>query len=374
MEEQSAAGKVFISFRIKLVLVYTLLFTVLFVLIAYWLHAIAVDFVVRQISEDLANTLKGATENKILSATDTVQTIDGDELQALIAEVEPDSNGLTDDPRYWNQVKTLCAIRRIEPRASLYTYVLGENEGEMIFITSWGRCISETEEDFAFFKQSWFPERIEPNARGLKEIIFRDDSPDGCAYLTENCVPTAYRDEYGYWISAFGPIRNSNGEVVAALGVDFEANYLKEAQAKVLRALYVAFGLTYILLLVLVYAIAQFFAQPIVKLTKTAFHISAANYAAGMKTLDAVKVSERYPDEIGIMRNVIKTMINRIYQREKLLSKAVEQLKIQIDEPKRKQQVGEIVETEFFQSLRDNVAKAYETQKTTEKNKETDAI
>jgi hypothetical protein len=46
-------------------------------------------------------------------------------------------------------------------------------------------------------------------------------------------------------------------------------------------------------------------------------------------------------------------MIDKVYRREQNLRKEVEQLKIQIDENRRKKQVEEIVESEFFQSLRE---------------------
>ena len=44
-------------------------------------------------------------------------------------------------------------------------------------------------------------------------------------------------------------------------------------------------------------------------------------------------------------------MVGKVYQREQTLRRQVEELKIEIDEVKRKKQVSEIVESDFFQDL-----------------------
>ena len=363
-EEKSSAREMFISVRTKLMVGFSLIFTIVFAVAYYWFYTFATESAMQQITEDLVGTVKGATESGILSSNDMIQTINGDELGALIVEVEPDSDGLTEDPRYWNQVNILCDIRRIEPRASLYSYIPGQEQGEIIFITSWGRCISRTDDNYAFYKQSWITDNVGPNLAGMKEIVLQDDSPDGCAYGTPGCIPTIYSDDFGAWVSAFAPIKNSQGEVVAALGVDFEAGYVREVQSQILRRIFIAFGITYGVLLFMVYTGAQLFAGPIAKLTEAAGHIGEANYGTGLEILEEVQTSDRFPDEIGILQSVFKGMVNKVYQREQSLRKTVEELKIQIDETKRQKQVEEIVDSDFFQSLQEKAAKMREQQKT----------
>jgi hypothetical protein len=332
-------------------------FTIVFAIAYYWFYLFATESAMERITDDLVGTVIGATEKGILGENDIVQTINGDELEALIKEVEPDADGLTDDPRYWNQVQSLCNIRRIEPRASLYTYIIGPAQGELIFITSWGRCISQTDEDFAFYKQSWITDNPGPNEAGMVELTLQDDTPDGCAYGTQGCLPTPYGDDFGSWVSAFAPIRNSKDEVVAVLGVDFEADYVREIQREILQRIYVAFGITYAVLLLMVYLGAQFFARPIATLTRAAENIGEAEYETGLEVLDSVQTSRTFPDEVQTLQTVFQGMVDKVYQRERSLRKAVEELKIQIDEAKRQKQVEEIVETEFFQSLREKAEK-----------------
>tara|TARA_B110000046_G_scaffold29074_1_gene30391 strand:+ start:71671 stop:71862 length:192 start_codon:yes stop_codon:yes gene_type:complete len=43
-----------------------------------------------------------------------------------------------------------------------------------------------------------------------------------------------YEDESGYWLSAFGPIRNSEGEVIAIVQVENRFDeFLKEAREEI---------------------------------------------------------------------------------------------------------------------------------------------
>ena len=52
-----------------------------------------------------------------------------------------------------------------------------------------------------------------------------------------------------------------------------------------------------------------------------------------------------------MLARVFTDMADKVYQREAALKRQVRELKIEIDEVKAKQQVDEIVETDFFESL-----------------------
>ena len=107
-----------------------------------------------------------------------------------------------------------------------------------------------------------------------------------------------------------------------------------------------------------------YFFQLAESLLEAAGHIGEANYETGLEVLEEVQTSKRFPDEIGILQSVFKAMVNKVYQREQSLRRTVEELKIQIDESKRKKQVDEIVDSDFFQSLQEKAARMREQQKT----------
>ncbi|MEM7116930.1 MAG: DUF3365 domain-containing protein [Chloroflexota bacterium] len=56
-------------------------------------------------------------------------------------------------------------------------------------------------------------------------------------------------------------------------------------------------------------------------------------------------------DELGQLATVFQRMAQEVYERTEILKFEVQQLSIQIDDIKRKQQVAEIVDTDFFQEL-----------------------
>ena len=58
-------------------------------------------------------------------------------------------------------------------------------------------------------------------------------------------------------------------------------------------------------------------------------------------------------DEIATLAETFVVMVDKVREREESLKQQVAELKIEIDEVKRQQQVGEIVDSDFFQDLRD---------------------
>ena len=162
-----------------------------------------------------------------------------------------------------------------------------------------------------------------------------------------------YGDKFGRWVSAYAPITNSEGELVAAMGVDFQADYVENVRQSILDRVLGAFGITYLILFVLVFAVSRFFTQPIVDLTKVAEKIGEGDYEQDLSQVGA----GRFIDEIGRMSEVFSIMVDKVYQREQTLLKQVAELKIEIDSGKQKEEVDEIVETEFFKDLQQKAGK-----------------
>ncbi len=75
-------------------------------------------------------------------------------------------------------------------------------------------------------------------------------------------------------------------------------------------------------------------------------------------------------DEVGQLREHFNTMVSEVYQREETLKRRVQELEIAIDEEKRKEQVEEIVGTDFFRDLRQK-AKVMRARRTDEETSDT---
>ncbi|MFM8322788.1 MAG: cyclic nucleotide-binding domain-containing protein [Chloroflexota bacterium] len=90
--------------------------------------------------------------------------------------------------------------------------------------------------------------------------------------------------------------------------------------------------------------------QQVGKITAAAAALEAGLYESA--TLDAVG---KRPDELGQLARVFQRMANEVRAREQRLKQEVQELRIQIDEVKKAQQVAEITESEYFQQLQSKI-------------------
>jgi len=365
--------KLYISLRLKLLAGFTLIFSLVFAGAFYWFLTFATDQALARVKQDLLDTLKGASAG-----------VNGDELVALAAEGKPNAsgeawlavadaddasiqaltdtatqqfgtptqNGFSDDPRYIDELNWLQSVHNVEPRAWPYTYVKGDKPNEVIFITDlWSRY--DTSKAVPF---QWHYISKGASFGGLSGLSLKDDLQP-------------YTDDYGQWISAYMPVQNSKGENVGAIGVDFEASYVNDVRQAILDKIALAFGITYIVLFVLVYAASGALTGPIVKLTNAAERIAEGDYKQDLSHLSSGSTR----DEISSMAAAFNVMVGKVYQREQTLIKQVEELKIEIDESKRKKQVSDIVDSEFFVELQAKSREMRRRRATGDFDKEPDA-
>lgn len=320
MAEQDTEREIrFISLRVKLLIGFTLLFTVVFAVAFYWFYNFTSDKALARIQEDLRDTLLAAAKG-----------VDVEQFVALYQEGVPRADGYTDDARYWDHVNWLLTVHEIEPRADVYTYIESERENEVIFVGSSG----------AVADPPWGAEFLEPYPskgtllRGLQETTFKNDFQP-------------YTDKYGEWVSGYTPIENDQGELVGALGVDFRAGYVYDVQRAVRNQVGVAFAVTYVTLFLLVLLISDGLTRPTLALTQIAERIGEGDYEQDLSSLSG----GRSRDEIGTLAHVFSIMVDKVRQREQKLRRQVEELKIEIDEAERKEQVEKIVDSDFFRDL-----------------------
>lgn len=312
-QERENKRQVFISLRVKLLIAFTLLFSLVFAAAFYWFLTYATDAALQRVEDDMVTTLNAA-----------VNGVDGDTFQAISQE------GGTDDPRYTEHVAWIETVHNIEPRAFIYTYIAGETENEILFI---GDTLSFVRpDDAAAFRESYI-----------------SDGPliDGLSELTLNLTP--YSDDWGQWVSAYAPITNADGEKIGGVGIDFEAAYVAQVRQGVLDNILIAFAGTYAALFIMVFLVSRAFTQPISDLTQIAERIGEGQYDQDLSGIG----SQRFPDEIRILANVFEIMLSKVRTREESLKQEVTQLRIVLDERKRNEQVNQIVESDFFRDLRE---------------------
>jgi HAMP domain-containing protein len=87
-------------------------------------------------------------------------------------------------------------------------------------------------------------------------------------------------------------------------------------------------------------------AGPVERLTAAAQAVENVSYAPG--SLDPVAARR---DEIGRLAQVFDQMARQVRAREERMQREIKQLSVQIDETKRRRQVAEITETDYFRDL-----------------------
>jgi methyl-accepting chemotaxis protein len=156
-----------------------------------------------------------------------------------------------------------------------------------------------------------------------------------------------YGDQFGRWASGYMPLEDSSGNVVAAIGVDFQADTVNEVRSEMQSQVQRAFLIAGPVMLVLVFVVSNWFTRPLIALSGAAERVGEGDYAVEFTEL----ISERNRDEIDQLASVFSIMVDKVRVREQTLMKQVAELKIEIDEAKQQSQVSEIVETDFFRDL-----------------------
>lgn len=315
-------SRVTVSLSGKLLIAFTLVFSVIFALAFAWFDRFTTQSALEQIREDMTNTLHAAVDG-----------IDGDEFEALATRVvvDPASGVPSQDPRYQAHQEWLDTIHRIEPRANPYTYVKSSEGRDVLWVGDIFRITRPSE-------ATQFLEPYTPQAdfilQGLSQEVSR---------------MAIYSDEWGTWVSAYGPIHNSQGQTVGALGIDFAADYVGQVKAQIRSSILRAFLVLYGLLFLGVFVLSRLLTRPIVKLTRMASCVANGWYDQDFSGL--VPRVGFLRDEITSLAETFIIMVDKVRQREELLKQQVAELKIEIDEVKRQQQVGEIVDSDFFLEL-----------------------
>ena len=335
----------FLSLKVKLLLGFTLLFSVVFTLSYYWFYQFSTNRAIETIEADLLNTIDGA-----------VQGIDSTQLSTLLETGVANADGYTSDaPEYVEIMAWLQQVNSIEPRAWPYVYVRGSGENEIIALVDlW--AVNDPNRSFTFL-ESYVS--IGQLTQGLSELTVYAPRDERQSSENDSLLKTllsilglsnrvGYEDEWGQWISAYTPIFDGEGTIVGAMGVDFRASYVDQVQDEILNRTSLAFGITYLTLFLLVFIISDFLTRPISKLTSFAEGIGEGNYDQDLQQLSG----KRFKDEISKLAEVFEIMVGKVKKREESLKKEVVKLKIEIDEGKRQKQVDAIVDSDSFQDLK----------------------
>jgi class 3 adenylate cyclase len=175
-------------------------------------------------------------------ALGTVRGIDVEEVRRLYRDGVRNAQGFSDDPRYAHVLDWFETVHQLDPQAWPYLFVRGNRPDTR-------RAGDEVpEREFIYLADLYArhaPERavhfLEPD-RGSEYGM--------AAWSTGKLVvrPAVYADKWGRWMTVYAPVKTEAGEVIAVLGVDFDASYVAGVQRKMRTQIGAIFIAAYILL------------------------------------------------------------------------------------------------------------------------------
>jgi hypothetical protein len=180
--------------------------------------------------------------------------IDEDEFEKLTQmELLPGQDEPTDSPLYQRHQAWLKTVHEIAPEAFPSTYITETDNNKLIAIGDIYRIVDQ---EYAIPYKAVFPAKYEtPEVWAGLEKVSLDLSPNR-EYVGES------------WVAIYGPIRNSEGKVVGALGLDYASTYWTDLQDAIRRVMVIAGSIAFIWLVVsswLILKATQPFSEPFKK-------------------------------------------------------------------------------------------------------------
>ncbi len=330
----AGVGLIFQLFRLleglrgKLVIGFTLVFTGVFALAYFWFYQFAYTAALDRLVTDMSTTLDGL-----------VSGVDGDAVESLLAEVPGTPDVYPTDQRYWDHVAWFGTVADIESRAIAYSYAYAPGSTDsIIWVGSVGAVMFDPPVGVQF-------KQVEDACPDCK----LDDNLATLATGQQQISTEIYSDGFGSWITGNAPFFDSEGNLVGAVGLDFEASSVLQVQQNILNSILLSFELAYLVLFGLVFVVAGALTDPLRKLAYNAKLVGEGQYEKAH--FEDLKPLAGWRDEIDSLRVIFADMAQKVYKREESLKQQVKELKIEIDQVKAKQQIKEIVETEFFESI-----------------------
>ncbi len=142
----------------------------------------------------------------------------------------------------------------------------------------------------------------------------------GEAYANRHFVT----DDYGYWLTANAPIRNSKGEIVAMLGVDFDANNVIKETRQAMKGSLIGLILSIILTGFVAVLLSQWISKPLKEIVTGLTKIGKGHLN--------LQMDESRDDEFGEINRTVNEMAQTLLERDALqgaLSRYVSQDAVQ---------------------------------------------
>jgi methyl-accepting chemotaxis protein len=305
-----------LTIRMKMLIVFMSIFTVFLLGTFYWFY----QFSTARMMDELRQSL-------VVSASTAAGMVDADE---FVREFESGTEG---DAGYEKIAQSLRIVRDANPRAAaVYTAVKSTsgNPTELMFVVT----AEEDPNDRAHLRDTY-------DASNSPEMIDGFDAPIADTEMGG--------DEYGNWFSGYAPILDKDGKTVGIVGVDMTADEVIQNQNHIAKVSLFVFFIAFVSVFIAVILISGAITRPLKQITDAA-RVLENDQPYDPKSLEKLEHSK---DELGLLAHVFNGMAVQIQERAEKLKREVIELRIEIDQTKKQKQVSEIVDSEYFQTLKD---------------------
>lgn len=304
-----------LSIRMKLLIVFTLLFAVAFAAVFVWFY----DFGTRLAMDNLRGDLMGAAKT-------AAAMIDVKQHTQVLEQ------GVEDDAAYTHLAQQLRQVRNANPKIeAIYTMARADTPTELLFVIS----ADEDPETRAHLREPYSVAAFPQMLRAF----------DGAT--SDDRIEV---DEFGAWFSGYAPIVDENGQGVAIVGIDMEAQDVLTIQNRIRQTSLFTFVGVLLALPVAVFLISSTITNPLRHVTNAARSLESGERFQEAQLASVMKGN----DELAHLARVFSKMAIEIQGREEKLKRQVEELRIEIDEVKKARHVEEIVESDYFKQLQAN--------------------
>ncbi|WP_051273119.1 methyl-accepting chemotaxis protein [Desulfotruncus alcoholivorax] len=216
------------------------------------------------------------TDSIINTAIIAALKVDGDQQEKLIAAADMSSENYKDVRTYFQQIQNQLHIP--------YVYTLYSKDGKVYFAVD-----GDPEKPCPIGEEySW--------ESGMKKAFAG----------TPSCTDGFYTDEWGTFKSAYAPIKNSAGQVVAILGADFPADKILDIKKKIIVNIAVPLLVIYFICFMVSMWLARKISDPLIKLREGCVLMSTGDLTHNFNI--------KSNDEIGQLAESINGMAGSLKQ------------------------------------------------------------
>ncbi|TYR81165.1 HAMP domain-containing protein [Priestia megaterium] len=195
--------------------------------------------------------------------------------ESIIKVVEPDTQNVKELKELENQFQKIYKSNPSHLKGYILTTEKYKNNGTKIIVTADERIRGNLQPSMIYYGGKEFYSAFLEVGKGKEDV-----------------VTSTYKDQFGTWITAFSPIVNDQGKVVAIFAIDIDASVISTYQKKLFASLFVALLLLFTLIIFFQDWGLRMLMSPLRDLLKGIKEVSDGNFRVKLKHEDESELGQ----------------------------------------------------------------------------------